>query len=1070
MTAREIDNPYDAFYFAHSCGRPYQRDDVWLQFFATIADRIVSDFRPRTVLDAGCAMGFLVEALRERGVDAFGVDVSEYAIQQVRPEVRAFCRVGSIVDPLSQKYDLIVCIEVLEHLSTSQAEQAIDNFCQHADEVLFSSTPFDYKEATHVNVQPPDYWTELFARHGFFRDVEFDASFISAWAARFRRSRDPVARAVAVYERRMWRLEQDNRARRELTLEQRNELARKEQQIQMLQAEGARKEQQVQALQAEVTGKEQQVRALQKEIAGKTDQSRALQTEIEERERRLRLQMEEVEKLRQDLRVERAGREKGLLTEVAEKQRALQGLRLTMAEKERHAQALSVQVENLRQRLSLIEVDYGWRFLQKVKRVRLRFAPHGSRRERWFLGGLSRVFPGPSDTSNVALLSQDDRSAPLSHSETLEEKPSAQATVATGSTARTIPIAAKVDGWGKRLLLVSGSTGDMERYRCLHLREQLRLLGVHCELRRITDPQLTALVSQYKLVVLHRVAHDQRVENLISTARVTFQATVIFDVDDLVFQPELAVWMRVLQTMSSDGQALFRDGLQRYRRTLELCDGVLAATEVIAEAARSLGKPAWVHRNALSLELLALSEQAYAQRVPTEGKVILGYASGTRTHEQDFAEVESALERILQTYPNTELHILGHLDLDPRWDRWTGRIKRVPFMPWQDLPRALASLDINLAPLEMNNPFCAGKSELKYFEAAAVGVPTIASRWGSFLTAIRSGDNGFLAATPDDWYGALERLLADPTLRRAMGERARTDVLLRYSPMKKGQELLTTLDNLWKNQGGWGEPVLSTTQSNTTMIPSMEQNGTGLPSSIPGVVDAQSPQVPIPVDIQPQGNKYNVTHPQLEGPLRFPEHGLAHQLLDGLKGLEIGAASYNPFGLDTRNVAPQEDYEFYAAESRKLGVEPAPIDIVAFGDNLPLPDESEDFVLSSHVVEHLPNVIKGLLEWNRVVRNGGYVFMIVPLKGALPDDEPRELTPVDHFITDYGSGMTIDSHPVEGVPGGRMGHYHTFSPDSLLEVVEWMKQNKLCDWQLVAREDVDTKVGNGFTLAFRVHH
>lgn len=48
---------YDNFYFAHDCGRPYQRDEVWLRFFATIADRVVSDIRPCTVLDAGCAIG-----------------------------------------------------------------------------------------------------------------------------------------------------------------------------------------------------------------------------------------------------------------------------------------------------------------------------------------------------------------------------------------------------------------------------------------------------------------------------------------------------------------------------------------------------------------------------------------------------------------------------------------------------------------------------------------------------------------------------------------------------------------------------------------------------------------------------------------------------------------------------------------------------------------------------------------------------------------------------------------------------------------------------------------------------
>ena len=57
--------------------------------------------------------------------------------------------------------------------------------------------------------------------------------------------------------------------------------------------------------------------------------------------------------------------------------------------------------------------------------------------------------------------------------------------------------------------------------------------------------------------------------------------------------------------------------------------------------------------------------------------------------------------------------------------------------------------------------------------------------------------------------------------------------------------------------------------------------------------------------------------------------------------------------------------------------------------------------------------------------------------------------------------------PLMLAPGGRMGHYHVFTPGSMLAVVVWMKGQGLCDWRLVAREDVDTKVGNGFTLAFR---
>jgi hypothetical protein len=84
----------------------------------------------------------------------------------------------------------------------AEAERAIDNMCAHAPDVLFSSSPFDLKELTHVNVQPPEYWAEQFARHGFYRDVDFDASFITPWAVRFRKRAEPVHRIVREYERR----------------------------------------------------------------------------------------------------------------------------------------------------------------------------------------------------------------------------------------------------------------------------------------------------------------------------------------------------------------------------------------------------------------------------------------------------------------------------------------------------------------------------------------------------------------------------------------------------------------------------------------------------------------------------------------------------------------------------------------------------------------------------------------------------------------------------------------------------------------------------------------------------
>lgn len=198
---------FDAHYYATSCGQPYGRTPPWLAFFGGIANRIVSDVlppdlpRPARVLDAGCAIGLLVEALRERGVEADGIDISAYAIGEAAAPVRPFLTVGSIADDLPGRYDLIVCIEVLEHMPADAAAAALRNLCRHTDDILFSSSSTDYSEATHVNVRPPEAWAEAFARKGFLRDLDFDASFVTPWAARYRHRAEPLPRVVREYER-----------------------------------------------------------------------------------------------------------------------------------------------------------------------------------------------------------------------------------------------------------------------------------------------------------------------------------------------------------------------------------------------------------------------------------------------------------------------------------------------------------------------------------------------------------------------------------------------------------------------------------------------------------------------------------------------------------------------------------------------------------------------------------------------------------------------------------------------------------------------------------------------------
>ena len=165
------------------------------------------------------------------------MDVSEYAIGQVHESVRPYCRVGSITEPFERKYDLVTCIEVFEHMPAHEVERAAQNMCLSTDDILFSSTPFDYKEVTHVNVHPPEYWAALFARQGFYRDFDFDASFLTPWAVRVMRKPFEQGRFISEYERRFFLLWKENSDLRALVKQQQGTVGSLEEQVQEQQAE-----------------------------------------------------------------------------------------------------------------------------------------------------------------------------------------------------------------------------------------------------------------------------------------------------------------------------------------------------------------------------------------------------------------------------------------------------------------------------------------------------------------------------------------------------------------------------------------------------------------------------------------------------------------------------------------------------------------------------------------------------------------------------------------------------------------------------------------------------------------
>ena len=172
---------YTPAYYSHGDYEGYDWEtERWREFFLSAAGRIRAMTNARTCLDVGCAKGLLVQALVAVGVDATGVDLSGDAIAGAHEDVRDRLSVASATEPIEGRYDLITCIEVLEHMSPTDAQTAIDRMCAASDLILFTSTPGHFDEPTHVNVRPTAEWVAAFAERGYFRRTDVNLDFLDA--------------------------------------------------------------------------------------------------------------------------------------------------------------------------------------------------------------------------------------------------------------------------------------------------------------------------------------------------------------------------------------------------------------------------------------------------------------------------------------------------------------------------------------------------------------------------------------------------------------------------------------------------------------------------------------------------------------------------------------------------------------------------------------------------------------------------------------------------------------------------------------------------------------------------
>lgn len=179
----DSENNYTADYYESHLGvNDYIHNDKFINANRDLADNLIKCLHPSTVLDVGCACGHLVSAFRDIGIKAYGTDSSSYALDNVRKEHQEFFFRSAlpnlvIPDPFPKKYDLVTCIEVIEHIKESDSGKSILALTRLSDTILFSSTPDDFDEPTHINVHPISFWASEFAKVGFYPDMTIDLSF-----------------------------------------------------------------------------------------------------------------------------------------------------------------------------------------------------------------------------------------------------------------------------------------------------------------------------------------------------------------------------------------------------------------------------------------------------------------------------------------------------------------------------------------------------------------------------------------------------------------------------------------------------------------------------------------------------------------------------------------------------------------------------------------------------------------------------------------------------------------------------------------------------------------------------
>ena len=266
---------------------------------------------------------------------------------------------------------------------------------------------------------------------------------------------------------------------------------------------------------------------------------------------------------------------------------------------------------------------------------------------------------------------------------------------------------------------------------------------------------------------------------------------IIYDIDDLIFDfsafpPSFESYAGTIDQALHHHLALdnpfFHTGLR-------LADRVTVSTMPLLQEVRKhidQSIDVTVLPNLLSHEVLFLAERvrpSYLDQKETGSRLVLFYGSATKAHKQAFYDIFlPAVIDILDRYDFVDLHLVGYFSRLPAQYVTAGRIRQLePTEDYLGYLRLLRKADINISVLEHSRA-TDSKSEIKWLEAAAFGIPSVVSPTQAYRDALTAGRDALFAETQAEWREQLSLLVERPEMRSNIGKAARALALDRFHP------------------------------------------------------------------------------------------------------------------------------------------------------------------------------------------------------------------------------------------------------------------------------------------------